>query len=869
MVLVEGLRHQGGLSRLPVARYPKRQPSTFCRARLVFGSNSRISWLAPTNGVERQTRRGPGAAALRVSFGGWHVRVTFFGGPRLLSDKEEAIRGRSAHRRRLGVLALLCTAPTRGVTRERIIAYLWPEDDAEKGRRQLSEAIYLIRKELGDDTISVTGEVLAAGAGLNSDVGDFRRAIAEGRLRDAVETYSGPFLDAWYVEGASEFERWSSETREDLAREFRESLTELATRAESSDQWTEAAEWWARLSREEPHSPRVAMRHAVALDRAGERAAAIQALDLHQHRLHTDLELTPAPELLELQAALRATAGRAASPEGIVRGVQPVGEPSAPPQAPRPDSTTRRRVVTPMRALAVAAALVAVAWGSQRDVGVPPVARVPLDPRNIAVMYFDDHSEGRRLGHIADGLTEELIHQLAQVPALHVVSRNGVKRFRDDPISMDSLASAFRVGLIVEGSIQQSRDSLRVTVQLIDGNTGLHVDSRSFARRRDDLFAMQEDLAASVASSLRRRLGETFALQAIRRDTRSAEALEWMLRARTLRHDAERIALHPHENDARSALQLLAHADSLLQNAAVADPEWVRPRVERGWIWLQRAGLRPDSLAIDDLRRALALAEQAVGAGTGSQAETLELRGISRWRLLTRLLQDAPDSPEVRLAENDLRAALAADSTRPLAWATLADVMAVKGALAESEVAAERAVEQDAWLEGAERAYFRGFAAAHLLGRFRDAILWCRRGQVALPQSWRFYECELTAMREDTASPNPRQAWSLVARLDSLDPPATAATTGHAFSPIYRRAVAAAISARAGDRQRALRELEALRARVAGDSTMILDLLYSEAYIVDLLGDRSRARVLMDSLFRARPMLRVQYDRDPLIRRLQ
>jgi len=95
---------------------------------------------------------------------------------------------------------------------------------------------------------------------------------------------------------------------------------------------------------------------------------------------------------------------------------------------------------------AVAAVLLAAAVALRNGSGSPRVVAkaAELDASHVAVLYFDDHSEGRVLGHIAEGLTEELIHQLAEVSALRVVSRNGVRRFREFPATPDSIANTVR-----------------------------------------------------------------------------------------------------------------------------------------------------------------------------------------------------------------------------------------------------------------------------------------------------------------------------------------------------------------------------------------------------------------------------------------
>jgi len=87
-----------------------------------------------------------------------------------------------------------------------------------------------------------------------------------------------------------------------------------------------------------------------------------------------------------------------------------------------------------------------------------------LDPTNLAVLYFDDFSADGQLAYLANGITEALIHELSRLAPLRVVSRNGVKPFRDPTIPLDSLARVLGVGSLVEGSVEGSDDRINVTV---------------------------------------------------------------------------------------------------------------------------------------------------------------------------------------------------------------------------------------------------------------------------------------------------------------------------------------------------------------------------------------------------------------------
>ena len=121
----------------------------------------------------------------------------------------------------------------------------------------------------------------------------------------------------------------------------------------------------------------------------------------------------------------------------------------------------------------------------------PATAEVELDASHVAVLYFDDHSLDGSLGHIASGLTEFLIHELSQIELLSVISRNGVKPFRDGTTAFGDMVRSLGVGSLVEGSVERLGDRLRATIQLVDGRTGLHLLSRQIEREGDDLIGLR------------------------------------------------------------------------------------------------------------------------------------------------------------------------------------------------------------------------------------------------------------------------------------------------------------------------------------------------------------------------------------------
>ncbi len=818
-------------------------------------------------------------------------------GDPVLQGPHGPLAGRAAHKRRLAVLAILAVARGRPVGRERLLGLLWPEQAAESARHSLSEAIYVLRKELGDDALlPAGGDVALNPAVVGSDVARFEAALEAGDAEAAVRAYGGPFLDGFYVSDAPEFERWVDGERDRLARAYAGALEALAGAAEAEGSALRAVEWWRRLAAHDPFSSRAALRLVRALDAAGERPAALRFADTHAALLREELGVEPDPELAAHVERLRAAPSRpAAGPApplppaaavepspgaaGDVEGDASVDEAAPAPAEPSPPAPgdgapaptgpgTRRR---PARALvgvvgvALGLALSALMAGTRSP---PPPPAPAYDPRSIAVLYFDDDTPNGELDYLAGGLTEMLIHELAQVRALRVISRNGVKPYRDGRVPLDSLAARLRVGTLVEGSVQRSRDTVWVTVQLIDAATQQQLESRMLAGRLDDVVALERALAEEVSGFLRRRLGQEVRLRQARAETRSAAAYALVLRARQLRDDASRLAERREPLDRGSAARLLQRADSLLAGAAAADPRWARPLVERGWVAGERARLAEGGARAALFARAGELAESALRREPGSAA-ALELRGRTRWVVAAAAGDPARQRARLDSAERDLRAAVEAEPSRASAWSTLSVLLRFRGRFAESDQAARRALAEDAWLADADDVLDRLYHGASMLADYREAAALCERGRLQFPLDWRFRECGLALLRDDPSRPaDPALAWRLLAEVERLDPPPRAEAEGRAYSPLFRRALVAAVLARAGERDSARAVLERVRARAGDDRDLRLSLTYDEASVRLLLGERARARLLLDSLVAARPYLAGFIRRDPLFRGL-
>jgi TolB-like protein len=488
------------------------------------------------------------------------------------------------------------------------------------------------------------------------------------------------------------------------------------------------------------------------------------------------------------------------------------------------------------------------------------------DPRRIAVLYFDDHSPGGELGYLANGLTEMLIHELSQGRALDVVSRNGVKPYRDRPVPFDSLAADLRAGTVVEGSVQQSGGRVRVTVQLIDGNTYAHLASRTVEHPAGDLFALEDAVGREVAGVLRRRVGRSLRLVEMERRATSPRALELVLRATDTRARAKEMARSPHPRDVAAALLVLGGADSLLARAAALDPRWEEPPVQQGWVELDRAWLLAGAEKKAAHRKALLHAQAALRIAPGS-VDARELRGTALWWMVAENPEGARGAAWRGQAERDLRTLLAADPDRAAAWVTLSQLLRLGGNLAEADVAARRAREADAYLAVDDAAIDRLYRAAFAFEDFAAARHWCAEGRRDHPADYRFWECELALLARDPAAPaRPDSAWRLVAALDRVDPPARASVAGRPYSPVFRRMMAAAVLARAGRGDSARAVAAGMRRAVRADPVLRASFLWDDAYLQLLLGKRARSAALLDSFVAARPELRDYVARERVFR---
>ena len=121
-------------------------------------------------------------------------------------------------------------------------------------------------------------------------------------------------------------------------------------------------------------------------------------------------------------------------------------------------------------------------------------------PSVVAVLPLDDLSTQPHQGYLSDALSEGIITELARFPQFGVVARNSSFQFRDNPEDVRAIGDTLGAGYLVEGSQQYDGESIKVTVQLVDTKTGVHLFADTYERNLDDLFVVQNEIVAQVAS---------------------------------------------------------------------------------------------------------------------------------------------------------------------------------------------------------------------------------------------------------------------------------------------------------------------------------------------------------------------------------
>jgi TolB-like protein len=123
--------------------------------------------------------------------------------------------------------------------------------------------------------------------------------------------------------------------------------------------------------------------------------------------------------------------------------------------------------------------------------------------RSIAVLPFVDLSPNKDQEYFSDGISEELLNLLAKIPQLRVISRSSAFSFKGQNLGIPEIAKRLKVAHVLEGSVRKAGNQVRITAQLIDARSDTHLWSETYDRSLDNIFAVQDEIAAAVVESLK------------------------------------------------------------------------------------------------------------------------------------------------------------------------------------------------------------------------------------------------------------------------------------------------------------------------------------------------------------------------------
>jgi len=229
-------------------------------------------------------------------------------------------------------------------------------------------------------------------------------------------------------------------------------------------------------------------------------------------------------------------------------------------------STGRRLEYITIATVVVGILYIAI-FSSKSAIDNSSPASTTISYASVAVLPFVNLSGSEDNEYFSNGLTETLLHMLAQIPDLKVAARTSSFAFRDQNKTIVEIASSLKVAYILEGSVQRSGDRVRITAQLIRAEDGFHVWSENYDRTLDDIFDIQDEIAAKVGGELSKSLlGTTDGVAIAGITTTSPDAYDLYLQAR----------------QARSTYSYggLQAAEALLKGALTIDPDFLDAKTE-------------------------------------------------------------------------------------------------------------------------------------------------------------------------------------------------------------------------------------------------------------------------------------------------
>jgi TolB-like protein len=194
-------------------------------------------------------------------------------------------------------------------------------------------------------------------------------------------------------------------------------------------------------------------------------------------------------------------------------------------------------------------------------------SRIALLPNSIAVLPFENLSPNPDDAYFSAGVHEQLLNELAKVKDINVIARTSVLQYASNPQPVPEIAKALNVETVMEGSVRYAGEKVRITAQLIDGNSGAHLWTEAYDGDLSDVFAIQTDIATAIAKALEAELLPETRARIRKSPTSSPPAYALFL-------EAGKYLSTPRQNDALT----------LLDRAIELDPEFADAYASKGYV---------------------------------------------------------------------------------------------------------------------------------------------------------------------------------------------------------------------------------------------------------------------------------------------
>jgi adenylate cyclase len=336
---------------------------------------------------------------------------------------------------------------------------------------------------------------------------------------------------------------------------------------------------------------------------------------------------------------------------------------------------------------------------------IPPISEAAATPRlSIVVLPFANLSGDQEQQYFADGITEDLTTDLSRLADMFVISRNTAFTYRNKPVDTKQIGRELAVRYVLEGSVRQSSDRLRINAQLIDTETDGHVWAERFDHDTSDLFAVQDEITSRIAIALNLELVNA----EVGRPTEHPDALDYILRGRALMNKT-------------NARDNYATAISLFERALVFDPNSVEAQSLLARALVGRVFEDMTSSRVADIGYAEEMVERALAQFPNHPHARYAKGQLLRWR---HRFDEAIVEYETSLAFN---------RNFLNAYVHIARCKLLTGSVGEAIRLYQQAIRLSPRDPNISVVYW-GIGEAHLLqSRIDDSILWFEKARSANP----------------------------------------------------------------------------------------------------------------------------------------